>query len=450
MDKVISLNIVNSQLLDAGLLPYIHFSQQGGVIGSASDSDWQLKSRLNEVKAQQCRILWLDGQFCVEDLCGEVFINQSSMPIGLNSMASLNERDEITIGPYKIRVSLGNEIERSSAMTKQLSEMFDELQVSSDLTQTSVLSVDSIPDVKITVIDDPMQALDALEVQGKNKILSFSSVDTGHKTEQSLIGSQILVSDKELTMQADSEYTQDSAIALKKHTYLDNFTMDKNTLDLMESELHTDFDNHSEPPIQAVGNHLTTGPLFRGLGMQLGDVHDSEQMQAISVDLGTSLKAAISGILSLHETANQGRYQLMNKNLQPIEDNPLRLGLSYEDTIKTLFDEDRSPVHLSSAAAISESLKSVEYHNQAVQTAIAEALDYILMAFSPEKLLKRFNQYRKSSDANLETDDNWAWSMYEKYYAELTSNRQKGFEKLFWEVFEQAYDRKLRELQRDC
>ena len=436
-------------MLDAGLLPYIRFTKQGGVIGSSPDSDWQLKHRLNEVKAQQCRILWLDEQFCVEDLCGEVFVNQSSMPIGQNRMASLNENDEISIGPYKVRISLGSESERSSAMTKQLSEMFDE-QALSDLTQTSALSAGSDPEVKLTAIDDPMQALDALEQQGRNKILSFTSLDPEQEAEVSLIDSQLLGSDKELTMQADSEYTQDSAIALKKHTYLDNFTMDEKTLDLLESELHTDLDKNSVSSIHSVGNHLTAGPLFRGLGVKLGDVHDSEQMQAISVDLGASLKAAISGILSLHDTASQGRYQLMNKNLQPIEDNPLRLGLNYEDTVKTLFDDDRSPVHLSSASAITESLQSVEQHNQAVQTAISEALDYILMAFSPEKLLKRFNQYRKSSDANLETGDKWAWSMYEKYYAELTSNRQKGFEKLFWEVFEQAYDRKLRELQRDC
>ncbi|MBL4816600.1 type VI secretion system-associated FHA domain protein TagH [Shewanella sp.] len=449
MDKVISLNIVNSQMLDAGLLPYIRFTKQGGVIGSDPGADWQLKHRLNEVKAQQCRILWLDEQFCVEDLCGEVFVNQSSMPIGLNRMASLNENDEISIGPYKVRISLGSENERSSAMTKQLSEMFDE-QALSDLTQTSALSAGSVAEVKLAAIDDPMQALDALEQQGRNKVLSFTSLDPEQETEMSLIDSQLLGSDKELTMQADSEYTQDSAIALKKHTYLDNFTMDEKALDLLESELHTDFDKNSVPSIHPVGNHLTAGPLFRGLGVQLGDVLDSEQMQAISVDLGASLKAAISGILSLHDSASQGRYRLMNKNLQPIEDNPLRLGLNYEDTVKTLFDDDRSPVHLSSASAITESLQSVEQHNHAVQTAISEALDYILMAFSPEKLLKRFNQYRKSSDANLETGDKWAWSMYEKYYAELTSNRQKGFEKLFWEVFEQAYDRKLRELQRDC
>ncbi len=37
--------------------------------------------------------------------------------------------------------------------------------------------------------------------------------------------------------------------------------------------------------------------------------------------------------------------------------------------------------------------------------------------------------------------------MYRSYYRELTSNRQRGFEKLFWEIFEQSDDRKIREKQ---
>lgn len=37
--------------------------------------------------------------------------------------------------------------------------------------------------------------------------------------------------------------------------------------------------------------------------------------------------------------------------------------------------------------------------------------------------------------------------MYKNYYEELTSKRQYGFEKLFWEVYSQAYDKALRDKQ---
>ncbi len=44
----------------------------------------------------------------------------------------------------------------------------------------------------------------------------------------------------------------------------------------------------------------------------------------------------------------------MNKSLQPIEDNPLRLGLDYDETIQVMFDSQRSIVQLSAPAAIEE------------------------------------------------------------------------------------------------
>ena len=106
-------------------------------------------------------------------------------------------------------------------------------------------------------------------------------------------------------------------------------------------------------------------------------------------------------------------------------------------------------MHLSAPAAIAESLKTVRDHNEAMQHATADALSQILTAFSPEVMLRRFHHYKRTTDTTQTTSDEWAWKMYCNYYRELTSNRQRGFEKLFWEIFEQSYDRKIREKQRE-
>jgi type VI secretion system protein ImpI len=39
--------------------------------------------------------------------------------------------------------------------------------------------------------------------------------------------------------------------------------------------------------------------------------------------------------------------------------------------------------------------------------------------------------------------------MYKNYYQELSSSRQQGFEKLFGEVYAQAYDQALRQGMKD-
>ncbi len=94
-------------------------------------------------------------------------------------------------------------------------------------------------------------------------------------------------------------------------------------------------------------NHLVTGPIFEGLFVDLSDENDMNRMHLLSLELGESLQACVRGLHDLHQQVCESRFGTLNRNLQPIEDNPLRLGHSYEETIRTLYDADKSVVHLS-------------------------------------------------------------------------------------------------------
>ncbi|MEF1218545.1 type VI secretion system-associated FHA domain protein TagH, partial [Photobacterium damselae] len=244
--------------------------------------------------------------------------------------------------------------------------------------------------------------------------------------------------------------SSDNSIAPAQNSFYKDRVMDEKTLDLLEEEVRQGFSYHSDPQLDSSeGNHLLTGPLLRGLGTKAGNPEDLAEMQLLSEEMGASLQSAIRGLLDLHQQVASSRYGVMNKNLQPIEDNPLRLGMDYEQTVQVMFDGERSPVHLSAPAAIEESLRTVKNHNEAVHQAISEALAQILQAFSPEVLQRRFNRYRRPGQHLNESPESWAWHMYQNYYQELTSNRQHGFDKLFWEIFDQAYDKRLREKQQE-
>lgn len=227
----------------------------------------------------------------------------------------------------------------------------------------------------------------------------------------------------------------------------EGYKMDDKTLDLLEEEIAQNEQFKADMPLGDENNHLLSGPLFRGLGVSVTPSHHSGDVQMTSEEMGAALQAAVKGLLDLHQHVDNSRYGVINKNLQPIEDNPLRLGMSYEDTVKTLFNTNPGAVHLSAPSAISESLKNQKDHNDVVQMATTLALGQIVRAFSPEVLMKRFENYRRSYQTPEQNTDAWAWEMYQSYYKELTSDRQQGFEKLFWEVFDQAYDRLLREKQ---
>ncbi|MDX1817622.1 MAG: type VI secretion system-associated FHA domain protein TagH [Marinobacter sp.] len=192
--------------------------------------------------------------------------------------------------------------------------------------------------------------------------------------------------------------------------------------------------------------HIGVVPLINGMDCGL-DFADSGEMHLFLEEAGQTLQATVEGLLALHR-GEDIHHRALRTRLQPIEDNPLRLGESYEDTIQTLFAGQRSPVHLSAPAAVRESLDSLNQHQQATRVAIREALDAILHAFSPEALLRRFHGYRRGLRQS-EDEGQWAWDMYQHYYRELNSSRQQGFERLFQEVFDQAYDQHLRQLQRE-
>lgn len=224
--------------------------------------------------------------------------------------------------------------------------------------------------------------------------------------------------------------------------------MDQHQFDDLERSIGEQLEERWErPAVQAVG-HIAATPLVRSLNLDLA-FQDSEEQQMFLEEAGRTLRAAIDGLRLLHQAqTDKSRYPLRDRRLQPIEDNPLRLGLSFEETAETMFSPQRSPVHLSAPEAVAEALKHQRQHQEAVEEAIEQALDAILAAFAPQALLKRFHAYRGGA-THVQDDGNWAWDMYQHYYRELNSERQQGFKKLFWEIFEQDYDQSVRRRQRE-
>ncbi|CED56772.1 type VI secretion-related FHA domain protein VasC [Aliivibrio wodanis] len=477
----LTLLVTNAQRLESGLSAQHTWKEEGGIIGMATTSDWRLTDSDGQVSSEHCEVVVVDGAYCLKDICGSTYVNGAHLPLGKGQLARLNHKDEVSIGPYQLRTLFGNANE-----VKEQYGSLDALFISRDEDLLSDSAYEEEPELENENIEtDPLNALD--ELMGSQEVNENRLIEP--EAEKSELPQQSLVPDEGLglhgvafTPQADSEYEMTSSIRLKKIlgfgfnklkpsnkeertnvsqpvaplTQLNNnvsegFTMDEKTLDLLEEEVaksilpQAETFNHSNTQT----NHLITGPMLDGLGVNLSDEDNMARMHLLSQEMGESLQACVRGLLDLHQQVSDGRFGTLNRNLQPIEDNPLRLGLSYEETVKTLYDADKSLVHLSAPAAIAESLKTVRDHNEAMQHATADALSQILTAFSPEVMLRRFHHYKRTTDTTQTSSDEWAWKMYCNYYRELTSNRQRGFEKLFWEIFEQSYDRNIREKQRE-
>ncbi|MFO6422437.1 type VI secretion system-associated FHA domain protein TagH [Motilimonas sp. KMU-193] len=433
----IEFTVINADKLNPGLAASYLFDRLGGGIGSDHSADWLLTDNQKQIAPLHCQIGFRDGGFCLQDMAGLTFMNGASFPVGRQQWVQLHDNDEIKIGDYQLRVNFQQSL---NDMDEFNHPEIDQL-ISSEKATSKQEDKQVSPERNAQY--DPLLALDELENKWGAEppaclINPTSNVDV--PVEPILDWQQAPIASEQM-VHADANNTVNAAFNTELHTYNE---------DLNVTQAHPDYDytEDQHAPLSSE-QHIAVGPVLRGLAVPLQTGLNSGQLQNLGEELGRAMRATIQGLLALHQNVDRQRYGVSEKNLQPIEDNPLRLGLNFEQTVDIMFGVNKSPVHLSAPSAIAESLKVVQYHQQAVQHAISYALNHILTSFSPDNLFNRFKHYRTAEQAQGQQDEAWAWNMYRAYFDELSSGRQQGFEKLFWEIFEQAYDQKLRELQQE-
>ena len=97
----LTLVISNPAQLLHGHVPTHRFDRKGGSIGS-STGDWRLRDRTQRVHPQHCQVLWREGHFCVQDQCGQTYVNGHDLPLGRGATVRLSEGDFLQIGAYRV------------------------------------------------------------------------------------------------------------------------------------------------------------------------------------------------------------------------------------------------------------------------------------------------------------------------------------------------------------
>ncbi|MFG1175227.1 type VI secretion system-associated FHA domain protein TagH [Erwiniaceae bacterium CAU 1747] len=423
----LSLRVVNSDKLESGKQASCLFQMAGGSAGSDPSHHWSLQDQGGNILPAQFSVEWRDGCFCLRVLSGVLSINQSELTANAG-FVRIQQGDEIALGSLLIK----SHISRSAAESNDALLASPETLVSSyhnpleamlaGGTSSTVHARDNAPLAETLthrVSHDPLRVLDS------------ETLTIGQSSPASLEREHPLPQDHDLN----------PLFAAPLSDVASSSGMVQEFIDLPYSgtsgEPSLSSDSDMEP------QHLAITPLMRGLDTRI-PLRNSLEASDFLEEAGKTLKAAIQGLLALQRS----QHGLCDKHLRPIEDNPLRLEMDYDTTLSLLFAEQKSPVHLSAPSAVAESLHNLRLHHQANQQAIARALDTMLEAFSPERLLTRFNQYQRSNQRQ-ERDAAWAWQMYQNYYQELASSRQQGFAKLFGEVYGQAYDQALRQGMKD-
>ncbi|TBM17948.1 type VI secretion system-associated FHA domain protein TagH [Hafnia alvei] len=413
----LTLQVMNGNELESGRAAKCLFTTDGGDIGNVPECHWPVQDRAGAVAGRACRVILHDGAFCLKSLMPGLMINQA--PVAPDAgVVRLRQGDEISLGALTLKAFIheGKLVSYSEQMAAP---------------ETIVSNRDRLADALLTTDGQPAYPGMPRMHQLADTVVNSVSADPlqALQTERLTIAGDPLSG---IVPDRSSFSGRDGAI-------------DKSFMDL-PSVYPDPQENHDDTTSLAdmAQLHLAVTPLLRGLGSSLA-VRNSQDADAFLEEAGRTLQAAIKGLLDLQQRRNS----LSDKHLRPLEDNPLRLNMDYATALDVMFAEGKSPVHLAAPAAVGESLRNIRHHEDANRAAIVESLRVLLDAFSPQSLMRRFVQYRRSHELRQPLDDAGAWKMYRDYYDELASSRQQGFEMLFNEVYAQIYDRVLREKQRE-
>ena len=439
------LRVNNPQVLEHGSLPSFSLRGATTTIGSGA-ADWRLYDSAGSVEALHAQIMLLDGRFVLADLCGRTYINHHQDPLGRLKVVALRDMDLIRIGKYQVSVNIGDqgatqdynvghlrELEVSQLLRPRLGDdLLDALPVAPSATSTAM---------RVTPVDDPGQKLEQF-LGSKVQAMEADPLNLLH-TEVEPDRMERLVTMPNLGASAADKL---SLVVDYMGTTRESISQPHHYSGAEPMTTDTEARSPAARADQAV-DHIVSAPLINSLGIRLEDM-DTEQAHYFLEQAGRSLQKAIQGLLALYQADKTSDIDLalLGRSYQAIEDNPLRMGMSYEDTAQALFSPRKSRVHLSAEHAIEESMRNVQKSQEALIAAIRESLQQLLQGLSPERLERRFAHYRSEHNADLDGDAE-AWRMYKDYFAEMTSNRQTGLEKMFWEIFEQSYDRTMRQAE---
>ncbi|MBN3852226.1 type VI secretion system-associated FHA domain protein TagH [Paraburkholderia sp. Ac-20340] len=434
----IALVVTNPQALQHGCTPRHSFDRAGGTIGCRG-ANWMLADRNERIHPIHCEILVKDGGFCVVDRSGQTRINGNDSPLGLQVAAQLGDGDLLEIGPYQVAVHLAE----AGSLAHQSVEDLVGSSVQRDVTAGLPLAGDDELGPQGYAIQETQSAAGGLHAD----LDPLLALDAAERPQPAFAASRSLdpvhYGMAPARSQVDHAATRFEAVSGSPRSQPGDYRMASQPVDSPEVQewINAQSSSHGTP-------QQTVAPLLSGLGAPLGispGTLDEQAAYRLLLEAGQALGATIRGLTALYDNkpGNARGPALLDRTLQPIEDNPLRLGLGFPETVQALLASNRSVVHLSPMAAIDESLSQVRRHNAALIEAINASLQALLRAFSPDVLLQRFRRYRPDGTQQSDAQE-WAWQMYTHYYNELASTRQKGFEKLFWEVFEQSYDQALR------
>lgn len=202
---------------------------------------------------------------------------------------------------------------------------------------------------------------------------------------------------------------------------------------------------HGKAPVNNAGAAVAI--MLNAAGLKPKDLAGAMPAEVMQTT-GKLLRVLVSGIIELlHDRAQlKDTFRLAQTIIKPERNNPLKFSPGVNDALQYLLS-DRSDSYLSAEEAVRSALQDIKSHEQAVVTAMLQALDDFMDRFDPDELRAQYDQGLSRNALLAGANKRKYWELYEESYQVLTHHEEGTLPEAFSEEFARAYEQQVQHLK---
>ncbi|MGI9282633.1 MAG: type VI secretion system-associated FHA domain protein TagH [Endozoicomonas sp.] len=202
-----------------------------------------------------------------------------------------------------------------------------------------------------------------------------------------------------------------------------------------------------QTPVSQPAQQQPSASSSQQLANQLGiEVKTQSDLERIDQEAALLIRETASRLMDLLRARSTVKNELRVERtmIESQDNNPLKFSATVEDALNMMFGRN-SNAFMSPSLAIKDSFDNISDHQIAVLVGMRTAYDAMLAQFTPDKLSTLFERMNgKGLSMNRKAKN---WETFQKWYSDLQSDPEATYNRLFGEVFAEAYEKKLAELK---
>jgi len=479
-----------SQQANSGIEPVKAVDHRGITIGRAPDNDWVLPDPDRHLSKRHCEIAFEDGGYVLTDTSTNgVYLNGAAEPIGRGNRSRLRDGDRLSLGDYRIEVTITQDVPAADAtmaaarepdpfaelIAKEIggADDLDPFGIDRDaasrdswLGEPDGPSASSGPPPGSSFTDRP--ASDAAGPSGPllpDDDDLFGSGDGGNDWGAGSYPDHV---------PSEQEFFRPPAVT--RNLIPEDWDAEDGADDLLGPLDEAPPRGAPEPfdpsdplgPAEPLGSIAPQGrpepapsptrpasafaqsdpvrAFLAGAGLENAGIAEAEAAELMHA-AGRTFREMVQGLreILMARASIKNEFRIERTVIRSAGNNPLKFSVSVDEALLAML-RPAGPGYLSPIDAVQEGFKDLKAHQLAVMAGMQVALTALLERFDPEGLKQRLTKGSVLDGILPGARKARYWELYEAFYREIASEAEQDFQGVFGRAFARAYEEQVKKL----